>query len=155
MLLHYSGVIQRLGPLVRLWCMHYQAKHNYFVRVAEKGCNFKNICKTLAVRHQVHMLAKMPIMEHTMELSSVKKEFILEYNLQHLIVTYFGFSHAVEISKITFYNWCEKVIYYKTGFFICSGFDKDDYLEFEEIFEFYDFRQRMLFSHYKMENDSL
>lgn len=56
MMLHYSGVLKRLGPLVHLWCMRYESKHNYFVRLSEKVCNFKNVCKTLAIRHQEHVL---------------------------------------------------------------------------------------------------
>lgn len=58
-LLHYSGVILKLGPLVHIWCMRYEAKHNYFIRVAEKACNFKNITSRI--------FPYCPIVEHTFE----------------------------------------------------------------------------------------
>lgn len=42
----------RVGPLVRHWCMRFEAKHNYFKTLAHGMFNFKNIAKTLAERHQ-------------------------------------------------------------------------------------------------------
>ena len=41
-----------VGPLVRHWCMRFEAKHNYFKTLAQGMYNFKNICKSLAQRHQ-------------------------------------------------------------------------------------------------------
>ena len=38
--------------MVRYWCMRYEAKHNYFKDLANKTKCFKNICKSLAYRHQ-------------------------------------------------------------------------------------------------------
>ena len=42
----------RCGPMTRYWCMRYEAKHNYFKDLAQKMKCFKNICKSLAERHQ-------------------------------------------------------------------------------------------------------
>ena len=42
----------RHGPLVRQWCMRFEAKHHYFKKLAHGMTNFKNLSKTLAVRHQ-------------------------------------------------------------------------------------------------------
>ena len=42
----------RFGPLVRNWCKRFEVKHRCFKQLAQTvGC-FKNITKTLAVRHQ-------------------------------------------------------------------------------------------------------
>ena len=42
----------RYGPLSRLWCMRFEAKNSYFKRLAQSIGNFKNVCKTVAIRHQ-------------------------------------------------------------------------------------------------------
>ena len=44
--------IDRLGPLVRSWCMRYEAKHHYFKRLAVNIGNFVNIAFSMAKRHQ-------------------------------------------------------------------------------------------------------
>ena len=49
-LIHY-----RCGPLSRLWCMRYEAKHSYFKQLARVIGNFKNMPKSLANRHQHYM----------------------------------------------------------------------------------------------------
>ena len=42
----------RNRPIVRQWCMRFEAKHHYFKRLAQGMTNFKNLHKTLAIRHQ-------------------------------------------------------------------------------------------------------
>lgn len=49
----------RCGPLVRSWCMRYEAKNKYFKKIAGVLGNFKNIEKTVAHRHQRAMCHKM------------------------------------------------------------------------------------------------
>ena len=51
-LIHYPRCIRMVGPLVRFWAMRFEAKHNFFRRLSHIVCNFKNICKTIAYRHQ-------------------------------------------------------------------------------------------------------
>lgn len=52
-MLHYPGAIRKLGPLVQFWCMRFEAKHGFFKRLSHITCNFSNICKTQAFRHQM------------------------------------------------------------------------------------------------------
>lgn len=52
-MLHYPGAIKKLGPLVHYWCMRFEAKHGFFKRLGHVTCNFRNICKTMAFRHQM------------------------------------------------------------------------------------------------------
>lgn len=61
-LVHYARLIQANGPLRPLWCMRFEAKHQYFKKLAAKLHNFKNIAKSFASRHQ---------MKQCWELSSV------------------------------------------------------------------------------------
>jgi len=51
--------LSRCGPLVRSWCMRFEAKHKYFKKMAQTLNNFINIAKTLAYRHQRFMCYKM------------------------------------------------------------------------------------------------
>ncbi|KAI7811169.1 hypothetical protein IRJ41_011241 [Triplophysa rosa] len=48
-MLHYPRCIRKIGPLVQVWTMRFEAKHKFF-----KNCvkNFKNITKSLALKHQ-------------------------------------------------------------------------------------------------------
>ena len=53
-LLHYPRLIQEYGPLRSLWCMRFEAKHQFFKKIAGVINNFINICYSLARRHQMH-----------------------------------------------------------------------------------------------------
>lgn len=46
------------GPLLRAWCMRYEAKHHYFKHLCTVIGNYKNLSYTLAMRHQ-HWLCYM------------------------------------------------------------------------------------------------
>ena len=50
-ILHYC----RCGPLRNMWCMRYEAKHRFFKQIAKVIGNFKNIAKTVSLRHQRYM----------------------------------------------------------------------------------------------------
>ncbi|XP_049333157.1 uncharacterized protein LOC111195806 isoform X1 [Astyanax mexicanus] len=52
-MVHYPGAIRKLGPVVLLWAMRFEAKHGFFKRLSHVTCNFRNICKTMAYRHQM------------------------------------------------------------------------------------------------------
>lgn len=51
-LVHYPDYTNRFGLLVRCWCMRF----NYFKDLAHRVKSFKNILKTMAMRHQ-HLVA--------------------------------------------------------------------------------------------------
>lgn len=53
MVSHYPELIIRFGPLIRLWTLRFESKHTYFKQCARKLHNFKNLCSTLAERHQL------------------------------------------------------------------------------------------------------
>ena len=52
-LCHYPELILRFGPLIRLWTLRFESKHTFFKQCARKLHNFKNLCATLAERHQL------------------------------------------------------------------------------------------------------
>ena len=51
-LVHLPTQIMMFGPLIRSWCMRFEAKHSYFKDIARKIKNFKNLPLSLAERHQ-------------------------------------------------------------------------------------------------------
>ena len=53
-LVHLPSQLLMFGPLIRTWCMRFEAKHAYFKDIARRLKNFKNLPLSLAKRHQ-HM----------------------------------------------------------------------------------------------------
>ncbi|XP_064474056.1 uncharacterized protein LOC135388428 [Ornithodoros turicata] len=51
-LVHYPSLTYKYGPLVNLWAMRFEGKHQYFKDMARKLHSFKNVTRTLAYRHQ-------------------------------------------------------------------------------------------------------
>ncbi|XP_026018914.1 uncharacterized protein LOC113019411 [Astatotilapia calliptera] len=49
LMIHYPRCIRKIGPLIHMWCMRFEAKHKFFKRSVK---NFKNITKTLVKKHQ-------------------------------------------------------------------------------------------------------
>lgn len=50
--LHYPDLTVKFGPLIHCWSMRFEAKHNFFKEVVHRVKNRKNLCKTMAYRHQ-------------------------------------------------------------------------------------------------------
>lgn len=50
---HYPELIIQFGPLIRLWTLRFESKHTYFKQCSRKLHNFKNVCSSLAERHQL------------------------------------------------------------------------------------------------------
>ena len=51
-LVHYPRVIEQLGPMIRMWCMRFESKHQRYKRLMHISCNFKNVPYSIANRHQ-------------------------------------------------------------------------------------------------------
>src|SRR5277367_6564447 len=70
-LIHYPRCIRLVGPLIRFWCMRFEAKHNFFRRLSHIVCNFRNISKTMAMRHQMmqcyNIYSRKSIDSHALE----------------------------------------------------------------------------------------
>lgn len=54
-LLHYPAMFLKFGPLARVSTMRFEAKHRVSKIAARAACSRINICKTVAVRHQLTM----------------------------------------------------------------------------------------------------
>jgi hypothetical protein len=53
-LMHYAQLTLQFGPLVKLWTMRFEAKHQYFKRCIRSSKNFLNVTSLLANRHQLY-----------------------------------------------------------------------------------------------------
>lgn len=51
-LVHYPEMLLQYGPLINTWTLRFEGKHNYFKEIARTSKNRKNVCKTLATRHE-------------------------------------------------------------------------------------------------------
>ena len=56
LLVHLPTIITKSGPLIGMCCLRYELKNSFFKRSANIMCNFTNVCKTLAYRHQCYLL---------------------------------------------------------------------------------------------------
>lgn len=61
-LIHYPRIIRYLGPLYHMWVMRCEGKHADFKKLAMNIGNFRNICKTLADRHQMKQATRFLLM---------------------------------------------------------------------------------------------
>lgn len=50
---HYASLTFKFGPLIRLWTLRFESKHQYFKRCVRNSHNFVNVTKMLANRHQM------------------------------------------------------------------------------------------------------
>lgn len=67
-LTHYPTIIRATGPLKNTWMMRFEAKHKVFTRLSKLTNNFKDICATLAERHQQIQFNKL-CLKNTIKLS--------------------------------------------------------------------------------------
>ena len=56
LLVHLPTIINQNGPLVGMNCLRYEMKNSFMKRCANNVCNFRNICHSLAYRHQQNTL---------------------------------------------------------------------------------------------------
>lgn len=52
-MIHYARLIRMYGPLRQLWCMRFEAKHQYFKSVISSLGNYITVAGTMAHRHQM------------------------------------------------------------------------------------------------------
>lgn len=54
-LLHYPSLIKKFGPVGNFWSMRFEAKHRISKIAARSSFNRRNICLTLAIKHQLQL----------------------------------------------------------------------------------------------------
>ena len=62
-MVHYPRQIEQFGPLVHSWCMRHEAKLSFIKRASKRG-NFKNMCQTVAKKHQLWLCYQLQCEDH-------------------------------------------------------------------------------------------
>jgi hypothetical protein len=137
LLVHFPSIIRRNGPLIGMSCMRYELKNSFFKRSANIMCNFTNVCKTLAYRHQYYALHAVLSNQHC----------------RHVIQP--TGTQVVPLCDLQFCDeFCETVccegtsmvttarglnlgsLYLRTGCFLVTGSVADDDLSFGRVLHF-------------------
>jgi hypothetical protein len=58
-MLHYAEAISCLGPLCFIWSMRFESKHGEAKKTAAINCNYVNICKSIAQKHQLKLCYRL------------------------------------------------------------------------------------------------
>lgn len=116
-MIHYPSSIRKIGPLLHMWSMRFEAKHKL---LKDNFKNFKNITKSLAKKHQ------MAIAYHW-ETFSLKTQ---EYGpIKSCVVDKVGVlnMHLLEMSKEVFSTSWVRVdgIEYKSGLVVWFGMEEN------------------------------
>ncbi|CAM4664412.1 unnamed protein product [Leuciscus chuanchicus] len=120
-LLYYPELITHFGPLIRLWTLRFESKHTFFKRCARKLHNFKNICKTVAERHQLFQayLSAGVMFQPTVLLDKEMTFYVNDYSdkiREAVVGLYFESKDTVASHTVTV-----KGTSYKKGMFILLG----------------------------------
>lgn len=51
-MLHYANIIRMVGPLIHMSMFRFDAKHTQLKKVVRNTNNFRNMNKTIAIKHQ-------------------------------------------------------------------------------------------------------
>ena len=81
-MLHYPSQMQRLGPLLQSWTMRQEAKLSFLKRVSCQS-NYKNICKTVAKKHQLWMCYQLLKDQHVLTPSVMSSPRVKSSTLQN------------------------------------------------------------------------
>ena len=132
---HYADQILQFGPLKHVWTLRLEAKHAYFAEVAKLNRCHKNICKTLARRHQYAFALNCGEELFVQSVKLVHAKFVsvvdIEYQYHELVQQQTGADH-VQFAKSIYVN---SILYESKCALLC---DKVDGLpNFDEIKGFY------------------
>lgn len=118
-MVHYPSSIRKIGPLLHMWCMRFEAKHKVFKDYFK---NYKNITKSLAKKHQMAIAFHWETFNlHQKEYGPIKPFSLREENLVH------NEHFEIMSSKEVFSSTWVKVngVEYKAGLVICSTMEED------------------------------
>lgn len=124
---HYANTIRLMGPLENLQMMRGDAKHQPFAQYAKRCKNYRNISKTLSIKHQEILAAKWTKNTYTDKIDSSKRmrkvekngELIVEFeNHTTLFNSYFG----EDINQVMLINYLNvNSFIFRKGLFVIVG----------------------------------
>ncbi|KAK0138637.1 hypothetical protein N1851_024825 [Merluccius polli] len=121
-MLHYPRCIRKIGPLLHVWCMRFEAKHHFFKRSVK---NFKNITKALMNQHQRQLAYHWENFDfQRFEFGPVKKKNIDSLEGGDVLSSVFNVNAYCEVSTT---NWVKNYgTEYQIGMFVCTGTNMED-----------------------------
>lgn len=134
-MIHYPSVIRRMGPLINLWCMRYESKHNVLKRMATKLHNYKNLTKTLSQRHQQLTATSGDLLTINIQYSPSKSYELENYLYADLIIE--GIANFDLDTKITTYKWIKCGHEYGHKMLLCVGKNSFSLPQFNEIIDIF------------------
>jgi len=121
----------QVGPLIRHWVMRYEAKHHFFKKTATVTGNYKNVAKTLAIRHQI--LQSMYLHSDDIIPVGVVVHEGFEVNLNVMLMG----SEIVDLLKTSIATSCRSIMIFSTkyavGDSVLIGFDGNGDAEIGQI----------------------
>ncbi|XP_022162857.1 uncharacterized protein LOC111028505, partial [Myzus persicae] len=130
-LLHYPDIMKKVGPLSHLWSMRYESKHRESKLTAHSITSRKNICLTLALKHQLkfayRLLSKSSILSSSINIG--KEISLSEVVIENIQLDISG--PTIDFNSVRFVSWVENDI----PFLIGQCFKT---LQFDEHFQAYE-----------------
>jgi len=101
---HYPQLIKAFGPLVALWTMRFEAKHSFFKRVVRHTNCFRNILRSLAVKHQfmlAYHLHGTDVLKPALTVSNISTlpVDVLKENIQEAVQKKFPGETSIQVAN--------------------------------------------------------
>ncbi|KAK2843712.1 hypothetical protein Q7C36_011927 [Tachysurus vachellii] len=118
--LHYPSCIRKIGPLIHMWSMRFEAKHRVFKSTLK---NFKNITVSLAKKHQMSIAPNW----ETSPLNHVEYGPLKTFNVDNEENGEMFAQALPDVAKDIFStNWVKiSGVEYRAGLVICSGTEQE------------------------------
>lgn len=117
LMIHYPRCMKKIGPLIHVWCMRFEAKHNFFKRSVK---NFKNLTKSLVKQHQRQLAFHYENYSfHRFEFGPVRVKNVCNIegsdSLQRTL-------NLVPFSEVSTTSWVKSYgTEYQINLFVCTG----------------------------------
>jgi hypothetical protein len=101
-LIHYARIMEKLGPLRNLWSMRFESKHRVLKTAARSSANRINLCKTLAIKHQLqlnHLFLENKLPPNFQHSRKIKKINVEDFTL---LVTQFDLPLSIKLYTASF-----------------------------------------------------
>lgn len=117
-LTHYPDLIVKFGPLIKVWTLRFESKHQYFKKTIRHILNFKNVGKSLSEKHELFQSLLRLGSDNRLETNLYNiSDFKINLYDQKIQIAIRNCLQNINIENI---QQCERVVYkgteYKKGF---------------------------------------
>lgn len=105
-LTHYPELIRSFGPLMLVWTLRFESKHKFFKRVFRTLGNYKNVTKSLTIKHELFqcLLREGSDLRNDVEIGIMRKCRLDGFNADILNAIKLTCSHDIKLDE------CFKVV---------------------------------------------